>query len=121
MGTSQSKIVKGSFGPTFGAYGKGSNASISESGAYGRHSDEDKAPAPTRRSQKRKQRTKDYGSPQEFKWNDLGSLRPTRSCQACGQLYDWKKCFYLFTNKASEGFKERPAIRRLVNLSLKID
>jgi hypothetical protein len=93
MGTSQSKIAKGSFGPTYKPNGDGRNASV--------YSDSNEnVPVPTRRPQKRKRNPEDYGSLEKSKRNNPGPLRTTRDCQACGQLHDWRHYFYLVTNVA---------------------
>jgi hypothetical protein len=41
--------------------------------------------------------------------------------QSLWTIHDLKKCFYLFPNRVPDGLRERPAIRRLINLFLEAD
>jgi len=45
----------------------------------------------------------------------------SQSCQACGHFHPLPKCFYVFPEKAPEGWEPNPAMKRMVEILLKSD
>ena len=46
---------------------------------------------------------------------------PSKSCQACGHPHWLTKCYYVFPEKAPEGWEPNPAMKRMVEILLKSD
>ncbi|KAA8644012.1 uncharacterized protein ATNIH1004_008208 [Aspergillus tanneri] len=97
-----SNIAKGSFGPTFDA------EEAKTEGTELNH-----APKGQSYTQKRKQKPNNLESCNIAKKTKV-------ACKACGQMHEWKACFYL-SSRGPKGFKERAVIRRFINHLLQTD
>jgi hypothetical protein len=100
----RSRIAKGSFGPTFAGQEAEEMADAPDASTQGK---------PERRRRTRTQKRR------RSRETSISTGRVI--CRACGQRHDLHICYYLFPSKAPDGFKEREAVRRMVDQNLKED
>jgi hypothetical protein len=117
------RIAKGAFGPTFGG----------EENPYGRseespEADEDKKPRKGKDRRPRQGKGKqedenqsDAGPKRKVTTGDAATAATRRVCRACEGVHYTSHCFYLFPNRAPEGWIPRPDLKKLTKNNLETD
>lgn len=104
---SRPKVARGSFGPTFADAEGSVKLEVDESS---------EGPETGKQSSKRKRGSTKTGDRPRSIPQDKRS-----PCKGCMQIHDWRKCFYLFPEQATEWFKPNKDIQSLVDRKLKTD
>lgn len=110
-----SRVAKGSFGPTFAQQ-------HAEEETYASDASIKAMPRWKRQSNKRTPDSQEAMAAGKGKRRHSRAFLPTgRQCRACEQRHDFRSCFYLFPNKAPEGFKPKGLVKQRVEENLKND